>query len=274
MTQSIELSMEIPYKHLKDFGPMESVGFCIAPYVTRYSTYQRYYAECHKDVILDNGLYEDGQASSWDTIFQAAASIQTASRDPFLIAPDVFGDAIKSHDETNAFRKEANTQGFYNIGAVVHGSSIKTMCNYYDHLIGENYEPICLSFLTPRIDLLRTLRLERNTWLHLLGMYSPFELLWMRMHICLPKRVSMDTVKPIKGAYHDLSLSDPLRHLGKWDPEWQLTRNQVNLAKANIRSLLTYLRGDLFFTPIIDRDTSAQSLGQGDGSFFKEDSNA
>lgn len=272
--QKILLSMELPYLHVQDFSDFEDLGFCIAPYVKKHSFYQEYYASYlkrRKDVIIDNGLYETGSASSWDVIFDAAGSMcSTHVMEPVIIAPDEVGNSLKTYEKTTSFREEADKQGFHRIGAVVHGDSLEKMCQYYQHLVSEGYSPVCLSFLTPRIDLLRQLRLEHDIWLHFLGMYSLTEFRWMRQHICLPKKVSMDTVKPIKCGFHKIYLQDSIRGLGTWDPGWELDGVQLHYARFAARQLKMVLQKEDEEYLSLDREISSETLGQGKGSFHKE----
>jgi len=272
--QQILLSMEIPYKHLQHFYLQEDIGFCIAPYVREKKEYIEHYklqVLAGKRVILDNGMYEQGVAINNEELIKTAKSLVTTSEQPYIIAPDVMGDSIKSYELTTAFREQARWNGLYRIGAVVHGKNVNEMINYYKWLVNEGFEPICITFLENRIDLLRKLRLEYDIWHHFLGMTTIEEIKYIRSYIPLPRMTSIDTCKPIKAALHNLRITQNVRGLGTWSPTVELDEKAIILTLENIKTLKFYLQASLPLAKVHKRYATQEELCGTESSFQKKD---
>ena len=273
MNQKIQLSLEIPYKHLEEFGSLEDLHFCIAPYVLSHDKYLIFYREAlarREHVILDNGMYEQNDPIQDESLINCAVQLRSKYSAPTIIAPDVFNDPQKSYQRALAFRKRAAKYRLFNIGAVVHGTCLRHKQQHYAALVKQNFNPICITFLEGRLDFLKHTRLEFDLWHHFLGMTTVEEICYIRKYIPLPNHTSLDTVKPIKLARLNKHLDpvyndEPIRGLGKWDPSANLNEDQIEQARENIYYLKHVLQKGI---PIhIPRDADEDKLCGSRSSF-------
>jgi hypothetical protein len=269
----IELSLEIPFDYVNSFCSKEDLSFCIAPYALQNSRYACAYgllSQQGKPIIVDNGMYELNHPIDNEGLISVAHDLRSFTNVPYIIAPDILWNPMKSYERTTAFREQACSRGLKNIGAVVHGTNVQRMIDHYKVLVQDKYEPICITFLENRIDFLKEIRLENDIWHHFLGMTTLDEIHYIRKYIPLPKRVSFDTCKPIKAAVHMKSIRENVRGLGRWDPEIKLTQVQSDLAHSNIDILKQTLQSNWYIAMAPKRYVTQEELCGTESSFPKK----
>lgn len=241
--QEIKLSLEIPTKHLEELSSYADLDFPIAHLVLEDKSYKQFYKERvarGRTVLLDNGLYELSEPLSNDHILEAAKSLCFEHQKPHIIAPDFYLQKNKTIDVSFEMLRKAGGLGF-KVGCVPQGETVAEVISCYREFTKSPFEPICLSFLNPRYDILLNMPLMYNRWHHLLGLYNLEEIRWMRTFIPFPVSMSIDTNKPLKAAQNGLTMREAGRGLGKWKADDAI--NDLGLAVANILDLKMFCHG-------------------------------
>lgn len=241
----IILSMEVPTQLLPIIDPFIDSHFIIGTEALKDPSYLAFYKEYnrkpgHKLTFLDNGMYEEGKPLSPKELLGLTLEVKP----DVVFASDVVGDASKTFDLTREFLelcKEVKYQG--KVGVIPQGKDTQEILDCHETMIRLlNFDgPIGLSFLNDRQDLFKKLKPFRYRWYHALGLYSLDEIATWPWFI-----ESMDTVKPLKAAYHYLGLETPVRGLGKWNSSMLFDSiNQYSLLYRNLALLHTELSRNL-----------------------------
>jgi len=216
---SIEMSLEIPLAHLKEFLNLTDFPFGLAHLcLSAYNPQAAEYAKLYRGCLLDNSMYELGdQPLSITDLLTAAVICDPTS----VIAPDWMGERCRTIDGVEDLIAERPKGAHWNIGGVVQGRTLEDRVNCFYQLRDLGCRPLCFPFRTPREETIFTLA-KRNAfsytgWYHLLGLHSLSELYRIR----LEGRWSYDTAKPFKGYY--LDSVDDVRGLGRLDVHKPLT---------------------------------------------------
>jgi hypothetical protein len=241
--QEIKLSLEIPTKHLDQLSQYTDLDFPIAHLVLEDKLYREFYHERvarGHTVLLDNGLFELDQPLDTDTIIQAAKLLCFEHQKPIIIAPDYYCEKDRTCSDSFKMLREGLSYGF-KVGCVPQGKTYAEVIECYRELSKAPFEPLCLSFLNPRYDILLNMPLMYNRWHHLLGLYNLEEIRWLRTFIPFPKLLSIDTNKPIKAAQNGLTMREAGRGMGRWKHNAAI--NDIGQAVANILDLRMYCQG-------------------------------
>jgi hypothetical protein len=207
----MEMSLEIPIKHLSEFLPLTDFGFGLAHLcLRRYNVEAPMYCKAYRNCLLDNSMYELGDEPL--TIVELASAAFMC--DPVaIIAPDWMGQRHKTVMAAEALMSERPTSSTWGVGGVVQGSDLEDRMNCYYQLRDLGCRPICFPFRTPRTETIMTLA-KRNVfsytgWYHLLGLHALSEIKVTHAE----GRWSYDTSKPFKGKR--LDQVDDVRGLGR-----------------------------------------------------------
>lgn len=242
-TLKIQLGLEVPTAHLDSMVGLVDWFFCIA-------------TECHKDqayydwhvhrpnaakVMLDNGMYEEGKPMDIRDLLHLAECIQPE----VVFAPDQVGDAKLTLDMTQEFIarvKASKALPNTKVGVIPQGKDPEEIVSCYRAMMRKGLiqgNPVGISFLNDRDAVASLMPWDPKIWYHYLGLYNTTEIAsW-------PEAItSMDTVKPIKGAYHNYRVEDTPRGLGKWNTRMEVQNTSLmyrNISKMHhtlTRSLL------------------------------------
>ncbi len=211
----MELSFELPTKHLKTLGNHNDYNFTLAHLIGN-EEYLTYYRENNKYTICDNSAFELNSPLPAPEVVKAATLLKAQE----VIAPDSFGDGSKTIQTTNEFIKyldDSGKLGKFKVMGVVQGANVPDWVNCFVHMReNKHIDVIGFSYLgckTFSSDLasarIGAVRLATNVGggdlkksIHLLGIGSnPTELKAQRE---VPNVRSCDTSLPIvQGLYRN-----------------------------------------------------------------------
>ncbi len=228
----MQLALEIPIPHLKEFLPLTDFPFGLAQLVLREdyegaSTYRALYEGC----LLDNGLYELDEPLTVPLLVKAAEIIKPVA----VIAPDWMGNMKATlHATEQLVRMKEKNYYPWTVGGVVQGKNIGERLSCYMSLLSMECEPICFPFRTPRLTTMKVIHdlfgFREKNWYHLLGLAD-----FRELKVKYPGRWSVDTSKPFKGLYFGEMSS--IRGHGKLDIHKRLTPEGVTAALWNVAYL-------------------------------------
>jgi len=244
----VELSLEIPTSHCKEFLPLCDFPFGLAQLfldTPGRDTTLREYRETHYECLLDNGMYELGESLTIDEILEAT----TRCRPIAVIAPDWMDDALRSYEAAVSLKTERNmgvspirSYVGWTVGAVVQGLDLEERIKCFQMMQDEGFSPICFPFRTPRGETIGHLMargmLKEGEWYHLLGLQDLLELRWQ-----FPGRWSIDTGKPFKGFPLDKTAS--IRGHGKLKLHVPLNTDDRRIACYNIAYMRKIMQGGM-----------------------------
>lgn len=228
----MQLSLEIPTPHLKEFLPLTDFKFGLAQLYLDET--QTEYHELMKGCLLDNGMYELNDPLRITELIQAAMLCKPEA----LIAPDWMNDMTKTLnatiqliDATEKLSMEIGALQAWTVGGVVQGRSIKDRVECFNELEKLGCSPVCFPFRTPRQETISVLyeslrAFSEGNWYHLLGLQAIDDL-----SLKLPGRWSIDTGKPFKGFLMDRG---PIRGHGKLRLHEPLTEKACKVALWNV----------------------------------------
>lgn len=211
----MELSFELPTKHLKDLAEHNDYNFTLAHLVSD-EQYLTHYRECNKYTICDNSAFELAVPLSAPEVFKAASLLKSQE----VVAPDAFGSGRNTIQATEDFLKymeDAGHRGKFRVMGVVQGANVPDWVSCLMHMrdnphidvVGFSYVG-CKHFSEDLGNArIAAVRMSVNEILgglakpiHLLGVGSnPIEL---KTHADVPTVRSCDTSLPIvQGFYND-----------------------------------------------------------------------
>lgn len=242
------MSLEIPEPFLDDLDPLVDFHFAISTELVKNEAYFAWYKNYlqkplgeRKFVMLDNGVYEEGEPMKGSTLIDISFELKP----DLVFAPDYLHSASYTMTATTQFLIECEERGYKgNIGIIPQGKNLRDLLFCHDYLTVHsqkcyNVTTVGLSFGLDREALVSTL-VERkgcqpprnpNLRYHMLGLKSLDEIsTW-------PDWVtSFDTVKPIKAAFFGYPIEAFPRGKGKWSsdmdmPKWKRSLMYRNIAK-------------------------------------------
>jgi hypothetical protein len=227
------LSFEIPTPHVEEFAPLEDFAFGLAHlFLKQDFPGAAQYVKTHQGCLLDNSMYELGEALSADQLMKA----EELSCPMAIIAPDWMDDFEKTLAATVDLTALRPAHSPWTVGGVVQGKDYAERKKCYIEMIQLKCSPICFPFRSPREEtipgLFRDNRLKENQWYHLLGLRNLKELGWNP-----PGLWSCDTGKPFKNFY--LNQVPDIRGHGAVKLHDTLSLSQRRIAGWNI----AYMRG-------------------------------
>ena len=242
--RKIKLYMEVPTNHLDELHPLIDGHFCIASKCLTDPRYFEWFKNRPKDskVMLDNGTYEEGAPVSCDELIEIAKAIQ-----PHVVfAPDILFDGYATWDLSVEFYRRSEEMGaFWKVGFIPQGTSTEDLLQSYTVmaqylLIKDKGDWLALAFGHDRLSLMAAITQQHRSLAplphHMLGLQNLDEIKhWPEW------AVSMDTVKPLKAAWHGYQMESCPRGLGKWDPGWELSPIGMALTYRNIAVLQKHL---------------------------------
>lgn len=128
----IDLSFEVPTKHLKTLGLHNDYNFTLAHLVDD-EEYLTHYRESNKYTICDNSAFELKKPLSPEQIVRAAKILDADE----IVAPDAFGSAHKTIKATNDFidhLKTSGNLGKFKVMGVVQGANVPDWINCMVHM--------------------------------------------------------------------------------------------------------------------------------------------
>lgn len=244
MTSKIEFFTEVPTAYLDKLTDVIDGHFCIATECLKDPEYYAWYKNRPRnvEVMLDNGMFEEGKPLSPAQLFDIASEI----RPNIVFAPDQVGNRVKTFKMTYEFIEMCEKYHVsWNVGVIPQGESPQDIVLCHNDMIQhlDFAGPIGISFLNNRENVCNILTCN-DFWsdyhkYHFLGLYNVDEIrTW-------PARIaSMDSIKPFKAAMHGHLVEDCPRGLGKWntqitvDDEALMYRNIAVMHKALSRRLV------------------------------------
>lgn len=221
---AVEISLEIPLPHIKEFLPLTDFPFGLAQLVIENKKYRELMQGC----LLDNGMYELGEPLVVDDLVRAA----TLANPVAVIAPDWEGDMNRTLlGVKQLYYAAPKHRRTWTIGALVQGKNPEERMDCFYALKQIGCSPIGFPFRSPRGKVIVRLHAEsmfdEDGWYHLFGLRNNIEL-----GMKLPGRWSLDTGKPFKGFRMDTARS--IRGHGRLDLRKRLEPGAVALAMWNI----------------------------------------
>lgn len=242
----IHLLMEVPTVLLDDLDLHIDGHFCIASTCLEdpryYSWFKNRPSALLRPMMLDNGTHEKREPVSIDDLIEIAQ----ATKPQVVFAPDILFDAyatMKLSEEFFCKSQELNMP--WRVAFIPQGKDEDDLLNCYFsmtayllrqpavHWIGMSLMDNRENFTDRILGLAKTLAPLPH---HMLGLRTLDEIASWPAGI-----LSMDTVKPIKAAYHNLTIEQCRRGMGCWQSEWEFTPEQIELCKSNINTLNSYL---------------------------------
>lgn len=235
--QKIALFMEVPTAHLDDLSLVLDGHFVIASRCLSHPEYLKWYEQNAGKVrvMLDNGTHEDRKPVSVLELYTLAERVQP----DVVFAPDILYDADETLRLSHQFMDLSDRHNApWQVAIVPQGKDLNSLLRCYeeawDLLQGDGL--IGLSLMDNRSEFVDGI-IEKYGGL----LNCPHHMLGLRTLTEIPDWpegiVSMDTVKPLKAAYHRLNLEDCPRGLGVWDTSWKLDDAQMGRCYRNIARL-------------------------------------
>lgn len=210
----VYLTMEVPVQLLDTVDPLIDGHFVIATELLNNSKYLEWYTAYGKRkdrnlVMLDNGAYEEETVDA-ETLYELGWKINA----DLVWAPDTLFKGTKSTAQTENFllMMQENDKPF-KVGIIPQGANAKEIINNYIYLKAKYshlFDYVGLSFKNPREEVVNFI----TEPVHYLGLRSLNEIETWPINV-----VSMDTVKPVKAAAHNLLLEDCQRGMGVWNAD-------------------------------------------------------
>ncbi len=259
----MEICLIAPANLLGRYCQNSNIQMCLAHRVLEedddYVTFYERQSQDGQIVIMDNSLWELGEAMCLEDLMYAVSIIQPQE----LIIPDMFGKSDETIDMTEKFLDEIGSVRRWERNFVVpHGKDRQDWIKcfdyfsdqFYAHVIGlpkvldDIWEPGgrigCLSFLEA------TGRIRTDKIYHALGIRNdPIELLMLSKFKWLR---SLDTALPIhagiQGIQFDsqfgLSRRRPKRPEKYFDTEWRHVNQFESIIQVNVDLTLAWAKGE------------------------------
>jgi hypothetical protein len=211
----IKLACEFPLSVTSQLSNYVDYDFVLTHLVLDNQQYREFYKQRKTYKILDNSIFELGEAVSNSKLFEALEIIKPN----VIIAPDVLKDSAKTINRTKSFLSEFSSKNTFNctIAGVLQGTSLSDLIQCYNFYTSEPLiNTICIPFDLNIIELTNpNLSMELN-WLvqrvfltdfieksglvcsnynyHLLGVGLPVEVVYQSKHSWI---TSIDTSAPV-----------------------------------------------------------------------------
>jgi len=144
MKKCIKISHEVPISLLKESKNFNDYDYCLVHLLDKYPKYKAFYKDSDREVILDNSIFELGEAFNDDELIKHILDINPT----WYILPDVLEDCDGTIARAKAFLKKAEKFNIISkpIG-VVQGKTIEEIIKCHDFMDKElNVEKIAFSF--------------------------------------------------------------------------------------------------------------------------------
>jgi hypothetical protein len=240
--------LEIPRAWLTALSPLCDGDFAIAHQVLEDKYYADFYQDQSKSgrfVVLDNGFHELGRSLTPPELLEAATRINPS----IVIAPDRLGDqkfGLEQFFETvNIFPPEIG------VGCVIAGTNPAERAEMFMK-VKAHAKMLCFPYREPRFEWFSDLLLKIPSYIqwpariHLLGVSEFWELKAFRDKFAElnidPRRISVDTSKPIKFGIQRTRFSEKISSLRGAGPLAEIATKANSECMADVLYNIAYLR--------------------------------
>ncbi len=143
--REIKISHEVPLSLLQYSKQFNDYDYCLAHLVDEYEQYKNFYSNSKREVILDNSIFELGQALTDEKLIKFINEVNPT----YYIIPDVLEDCDGTINRAKTFLKKSKSaipSTCKSIG-VVQGNTYEDLIRCHQYMNEEaNVDKIALSF--------------------------------------------------------------------------------------------------------------------------------